>query len=56
MAIIQHLAAVITIELREGGNIVSAMLTDRKSLPRRPEDAEVTNVAGRKRGQRKQRS
>ncbi|MGO8915491.1 MAG: cytochrome b/b6 domain-containing protein [Stellaceae bacterium] len=38
IAVIQHVVAVITTELREGGDLVSAMLTGWKSLPGRPED------------------
>ena len=38
IAVIQHVVAVIITEVREGGDLVSAMLTGRKSLPGRPED------------------
>jgi Ni/Fe-hydrogenase 1 B-type cytochrome subunit len=38
IAAIQHVVAVIMTELREGGDLVSAMLTGWKSLPGRPED------------------
>lgn len=38
IAVIQHVVAVITTELWEGGDLVSAMLTGWKSLPGRPED------------------
>jgi Ni/Fe-hydrogenase 1 B-type cytochrome subunit len=37
IAVIQHVVAVITTELWEGGDLVSAMLTGWKSLPGRPE-------------------
>jgi Ni/Fe-hydrogenase 1 B-type cytochrome subunit len=36
--IILHVTAVVVTELREGGNLVSAMLTGRKIVPGRPED------------------
>ena len=36
--VILHVAAVVVTELREGGTLVSAMLTGRKIVPGRPED------------------
>jgi Ni/Fe-hydrogenase 1 B-type cytochrome subunit len=54
IAVIQHLVAVITTELREGGDLVSAMFTGWKSFPRRPEDAEPPSAAERKQGRRRQ--
>lgn len=36
--IILHISAVVITELREGGNIVSAMLTGRKTISGRPQD------------------
>ena len=53
IAVIQHLVAVITTELREGGDLVSAMFTGWKSFPRRPEDAEPPSAAQRKQGRRR---
>jgi cytochrome b len=38
IAVLQHIAAVVVTELREGGNLVSAMLTGWKSLPGHPRD------------------
>lgn len=37
-AVIQHIAAVVVTELREGSNLVSAMLTGWKSFPDHPQD------------------
>lgn len=48
IAAIQHVVAVITTELREGGDLVSAMLTGWKSLPGRPEDENKTDVGPRR--------
>jgi cytochrome b len=36
--IILHLTAVVITELHEGGNIISAMFTGRKTLTRKPPD------------------
>jgi Ni/Fe-hydrogenase 1 B-type cytochrome subunit len=36
--VILHVGAVVMTELREGGTLVSAMLTGRKIVPGRPED------------------
>ncbi len=36
--IILHVTAVVVTELRDGGNLVSAMFTGRKIVPGRPED------------------
>lgn len=52
IAVIQHVFAVVLTELREGGDLVSAMLTGWKSLPAHAEDEEQRE-AGR-RGKRKQ--
>ena len=38
IATLLHVAAVVITELREGGSLVSAMLTGRKILPRKPVD------------------
>jgi hypothetical protein len=54
IAVIQHLVAVITTELREGGDLVSAMLTGWKSFPGRPEDEKASGTAQRKRGRCRQ--
>ncbi len=44
IAVLQHVAAVVTTELREGGDLVSAMLTGWKSLPGSPSDEERTDI------------
>lgn len=47
IAVIQHIVAVITTELREGGDLVSAMLTGWKSLPSHPEDEGPSDIPPR---------
>lgn len=50
IAVLQHVVAVVTTELREGGDLVSAMLTGWKSLPGPPEDeGKMEREPGRKR-------
>ena len=48
IAVIQHVVAVVATELREGGDLVSAMLTGWKSLPGVPEDEEGRNAVRRR--------
>jgi Ni/Fe-hydrogenase 1 B-type cytochrome subunit len=48
IAIVQHIAAVVATEFREGSNLVSAMLTGWKSFPGHPRD-EKTRHHGRNR-------
>jgi Ni/Fe-hydrogenase 1 B-type cytochrome subunit len=47
IAVIQHVVAVVTTELWEGGGLVSAMLTGWKSLPGRPVDEGQSNILHR---------
>jgi Ni/Fe-hydrogenase 1 B-type cytochrome subunit len=48
IAVIQHVIAVVATELREGGDLVSAMLTGWKSFPARPEDERSRHASRRR--------
>jgi len=47
IAVVEHVVAVVVTEFREGGNLVSAMLTGWKAFPYRPEDDDAPDYSPR---------